>query len=231
MKSVITCFIFLMTVWITAQQDSLALSPEIDHQYREDQFYIGLTYNLLVNRPDNVSQNSLPFGLHLGFIRDIPINTRRNIAFGVGLGYSLNSYFNNLQAIEQNGTIIYQLIDADTPFNRNRISTHLVEVPIEFRWRTSTASTYKFWRIYTGVRFGYVFANVSRFVSDTESTSFSNDDVERFQYDLYISMGYNTWNFYASLGLNTILEPNTVTTTGEEIGFRALKVGLIFYLL
>ena len=37
----------------------------IDSLYREDQFYIGLTYNLLQKRPKGVSQNSFSSGLSL----------------------------------------------------------------------------------------------------------------------------------------------------------------------
>ena len=234
MRKTLYSILFILTPFLGISQNTSTGVPEAaqnDLKYLEDQFYIGLTYNLLVNRPSDVSQNNLPFGIQLGYIKDIPMNKRRNIGLGIGLGYNFNSYFNNLRATEENGTITYQLIDGDTQFNRNKISTHVLEVPLEFRWRTSTPDSYKFWRVYGGVRLGYVFANVSKFVSNEENISFSNDDVERFQYDLYISMGYNTWNFYASFALNDILESNTLTIEGEPIEFNALKVGLIFYLL
>ena len=47
----------------------------------------------------------------------------------------------------------------------------MIEMPIEFRWRNSTASSYKFWRIYAGAKLGYVagarskavFENYTRF--------------------------------------------------------------------
>ncbi len=233
MRRILSILLFIAPFIGISQSNVIIPSKdaESDAKYLEDQFYIGVTYNLLLNRPSGVSQNNLPFGIQLGYIKDIPMNKKRNIGIGIGLGYNFNSYFNNLRATEENGTITYQVIDEDTQFNRNKISTHVLEVPIEFRWRTSTPDSYKFWRIYGGVRLGYVFANVSKFVSDTENVSFTNDDVERFQYDLYLSMGYNTWNFYASFALNNILENNVVTLEGETISFNALKVGLIFYLL
>ena len=220
-------FLFLFSFFWGYNQE------ESDEKYLEDQFYIGITYNLLLNRPAGVSQNNLPFGVQTGFIKDLPLNERRNIGIGIGLGYNFNSYFSNLQALEQDGDIVYQLLDGENaiPFNRNRISTHLIELPIEFRWRTSTPSSYKFWRIYGGVRLGYVFSAVSKFVSDTQRIRFNNNDVERFQYDLYVSMGYNTWNFYASLGLNNVLKDDIITTDGVPIEINALKIGLIFYIL
>jgi len=228
MKYLLSVFCLLFFLRGFSQNEN---EEAIDYKYLEDQFYIGITYNLLLNSPSGVNQNNFPYGVQLGYIKDIPINKRRNIGFGIGLGYNFNSYFNNLQAIEQGDEIIYQLIEDDPGFRRNKIGTHIVELPIEFRWRTSRPDSYRFWRVYGGVRLGYVFANVSKFVSDTERIRFSNDDVERFQYDLYFSFGYNTWNFYASYGLNTILNDDVFTVDGERIETRALKIGLIFYIL
>ncbi|NER12734.1 outer membrane beta-barrel protein [Leptobacterium flavescens] len=224
-------FLFVFIPFLSLAQDTSSGTAEVNNRYLEDQFYVGITYNLLLNRPSGVSQSNLPYGLQLGYIKDIPINAERNIGFGIGLGYNFNSYSSNLQAIEENGEISYQLIADDVQFNRNKLITHMVEVPIEFRWRTSSPENYKFWRVYGGVRLGYVFANSSKFISDAERLRFSNDDLERFQYDLYFSFGYNTWNFYASYALNNVFKNDVVTVDGERIEMRSLKIGLIFYIL
>jgi hypothetical protein len=202
-----------------------------DENYREDQFYIGVTYNILQNRPSGISQNNLSNGIHLGVIRDFPINKKRNKAIGIGLGYSYNSYFHNLKATETSAGITYEAIDSDQSFKRNKYRTHVVELPIEFRWRTSTASSYKFWRIYGGFKFGYIFSDVSKFVSDNESLKFQNDDLNRFQYGLTLSAGYNTWNFHVYYGLNKLFKDTTVTVDGEQFEMSIIKVGLMFYIL
>lgn len=199
--------------------------------YLEDQFYAGVTYNLLLERPNNVSQNNFSNGIQLGFIKDIPLNRRRNKGFGIGLGYAVNSYYTNLRAVKTGDEITYERIDDATTYKRNKIETHLVEIPVEFRWRTSTLDTYKFWRIYTGIKLGYVFANVSKYIEDNQKDNFFNPDIQRFQYGLYISFGYNTWNFYVNYQLSPILEKGTLTADGAEIAMRTLKTGLIFYIL
>ena len=73
---------------IKGSQDSL----ELYKNYREDQFYFSITYNILNNTSDGITQVGFSPGFHLGFIRDMPINKRRNVAVGVGLGLSINSY-------------------------------------------------------------------------------------------------------------------------------------------
>ncbi len=106
---------------------------------------------------------------------------------------------------------------------------------MEFRWRTSTAEDYKFWRIYTGLKLGYVFANRSKYIEDNLKDKFSNPDIQRFQYGVYISFGYNTWNFYANYQLSSIFREGAsiIYEGGEEaeIKMRAFKIGLIFYIL
>ena len=72
-------------------------TTELDSLYREDQFYMSVTYNSLINLPDKVSQNSFSTGIHLGVIRDFPINKRRNLALALGLGYSFNSFNQNIK--------------------------------------------------------------------------------------------------------------------------------------
>ena len=61
------------------------ISKKIDDlKYREDQFYTGITYNFLENKPSGISQQGLSGGLHFGFIRDFPINKNSTRAIGIG---------------------------------------------------------------------------------------------------------------------------------------------------
>src|SRR5660397_29084 len=129
-----------------------------DSLYREDQFYVGLTFHLLGDLPESVSQSGFSGGLHLGFIRDFPLNKRHNIGFGAGLGWSVNSFGQELFIGEDsnNNTIFRNLNAEGIEYDSNRFTTQLIEVPIEFRWRTSTPDSHKFWRVYTGFRLGYI---------------------------------------------------------------------------
>jgi hypothetical protein len=179
-------------------------------------------------------------GLHIGVIRDMPINKSRTKAIGIGLGYSYNSYFHNLKAVETETGIMYEEIDSDVNFDRNKYRTHELELPIEFRWRTSKLEEdengsirdkYKFWRVYGGIKFGYIFSGVSKFISDSEKIKFQNEDFNRFQYGLTLSAGYNTWNFHVYYGLNKLFKDSTMTVDGEQFDMNTIKVGLMFYIL
>lgn len=203
----------------------------VDDRYLEDQFYVGLTYNILLNRPEGVTQRSLSYGLMGGFIKDIPLNRRRNIGIGIGLGYAVNSYYSNLGVSETDSGFEYRVLDNTVDFKRSKIETHLLEVPLEFRWRNSTASTYKFWRIYTGFKLAYAFASRSKYVTDAYKDSFYNSDVQDFQYGIVFNFGYQTFNIHAYYALNQLFEGGTTTTDGQNVEFAPLRIGLIFYIL
>ncbi len=203
---------------------------EDDNRYLEDQFYFGVSYNLLLDTPEAVNQNNLPYGIQLGFIKDIPINSARNLGFGLGLGYATDSYFSNIQAIETNNGIVYTTLPG-SDFRRTKIGTHQIEVPIEFRWRTSTPATYKFWRVYGGIKLAYIFSGRSKFVSDTERFSFSNPDIEDFQYGLTLNFGYNTFNIQTYYSLSGLFRDGVTINQGESLQISPLKIGIIFYIL
>ncbi|GGG34396.1 hypothetical protein GCM10010976_02620 [Bizionia arctica] len=204
-----------------------------DTKYREDQFYFAITYNLLANKPANVKQTGFSSGFQFGFIRDFPLNEQRNFGLGLGLGASINAYNNNIFVYTDDvGNIEYvNLSESDIDYSKNKLSTYLLEMPFEVRWRTSTASEYKFWRIYTGFKVGYLLASSTKFKGEAGKIKNSNiKDLNDFQYGLTLSAGYNTWNFHVYYSLNPMFSQDAKIGT-DAIEMTAVKFGLIFYLL
>ncbi|MEO0526682.1 MAG: porin family protein [Bacteroidota bacterium] len=229
MQRLLLFLFFWIPLCLYAQTDDS--TTVLDSSYLEDQFYIGITYNFLLNRPEGVTEQNLSYGLQTGFIKDIPLNADRTVALGIGLGYAFNSYYTNLLVSELDNDFGYTIIGSDIDFRRNKVETHLVEMPLELRWRNSTETDYKFWRIYTGLRLGYVVGGRSKFVSDEETVSFFNTDIRDFHYGLTLSFGYNTFNIHAYYALNNFFNDDVQITDGEVIEVRPLRIGIIFYIL
>ena len=221
-------------LYAQTNQESDAVSPK----YLEDQFYLGITYNSLLDKPADFTQRNLSYGLQGGIIKDMPLNTKRTFALGIGLGYAVNSYYSNLWASETSGGVEYNIIDGDVilvgneeiTVKRNKIETHLVEVPLEFRWRNSSPKEYKFTRIYAGMKFGYIFSGRSKLVTTSEKSSFENQDIRKFQYGLMLNFGYNTFNVHVYYALSNLLEDNATVAT-ENLQLKPLRIGFIFYIL
>ncbi len=223
-------FLLLLSGPVMLAQDTI---PEpYDQKYREDQFYIGLTYNVITDVPDDVATTGLSGGLHFGFLRDMPVNERRNVAVAIGAGMSIDRFGQTLFIGESSSNeTIFAPLDSETDYNSNYFTTYTAEAPLEIRWRTSTPESYKFWRVYAGFRLGYTFYHRAT-LKQTGNTVNQSDisEFEKLRMGASFSFGYNTFNFYAYYSINPFFK-DAVTTEGQSVDFRTVKVGLMFYIL
>lgn len=218
----------ILFLLVVLQSNAQVASDSISNtRYFEDQFYVGLSYNFILNHPEGSNQRNLSYGLQAGVIKDIPLNKAGTKAIGIGAGLALNSYYSNLVADISGDDITYSINDDIT---RSKLETHLVEFPLEFRWRNSNAEDYKFWRVYGGIKVAYVLGARSKYDLDDISEGFKNTDLTKFQYGLTLSFGYNTFNFHAYYALTELFDGNA-SVNGEVLQYRPLRIGLIFYIL
>ena len=131
MRSSLLIITFFTTLSIFAQETEVKkeVKDEIDFDavdslYREDQFYLNITYNALQRRPSEIAQNKLSPGFAGGFLRDMPINKSRTVSIAAGLGYSLAIYSQNLGISTIDGTNTYQALDPNIYYSKNKISFH-----------------------------------------------------------------------------------------------------------
>jgi hypothetical protein len=233
MRIFLSCFMLLLVATVFSQKDRTTkdtLVVKIDSLYREDQFYFSITYNTLIDKPAGLSQRKFSSGFSGGFLRDMPINRKRTIAVASGIGFTYNNYNQNMAISGTAETPLYTLISSDTKYSKNKFTTLSFDVPVEFRWRTSTYESHKFWRIYTGIKFSYVLYDKSVFNSSMGKVSINgNKDFNKLQYGAYISSGYNTFNLYAYYGLNSLFKSAKIND--EAVNMKAFNLGIIFYIL
>lgn len=233
MRLFLCYFLFLLVLPVFSQENTTAEhapKAKIDSLYREDQFYFSFTLNTLQNKPAGLTQDKFSSGFSAGFLRDMPINTKRTFAIAPGLGFTYNSYNQNLAVSESNDIPVYTIIDPLTEYDRNRFSQFTVDVPVEFRWRSSTFESHKFWRIYGGFKMSYLIYDKSVYQdAQGKIVVANNKDFAKFQYGVYIASGYNSINVYAYYGLNSLFQ--SAKTTTESIDMNSLNIGIIFYIL
>ncbi len=232
MKILFSVFILLSVSSVFSQEKQI-VSPiiEVDSLYREDQFYLGLTYNSLYNRPDGVSQNKISSGVSFGFLRDMPINKKRTIAIATGFGFSFSRSNQNLLISETNQTRTYSVIGPGVDYSKNKLTQYFIDLPLELRWRTSTPESHKFWRVYSGVKLSYLI--LDKYIHTDTQSSYSisnNDDLNKLQFGSYLAFGYNTWNFYAFYGFTPFFKTST-QINNQPLGLKTLNLGLMFYIL
>ena len=203
-----------------------------DLHYFEDQVYFNYSYIVLKDLPENVSQNGFSNSLKLGIIRDIPINEKRNFGFGVGLGYSRDIYYHNLKISvdEQSGEIQFQSLEG-VDYKTNSFTVKKLDIPIEIRWRGSTPTKYKFWRLYTGITVSYVVGSQSQFVTDKANIVYKGLKINKpFRFGYTLAVGYGLWNFSLYYGLNDIIDED-IKYNNLPIKMRDFHLGVVYYFL
>lgn len=228
MKNFILVF-FLFLAVLTYGQDTIQVRV-VDSLYREDQLYIGLTYNILDNRPQDLKQNFFSPGINFGFLRDFPINKKRTVAIAPGVGFSYLGYNQNLLIQNIEGDINYSVVSSTT-FDRNNLSFYALDIPVEFRWRKSTPDNFRFFRIYTGFKYSYIFYDTSILRMNGNVTKVANNpDLVTSQMGIYLSIGYHSINFYTYYGLTNLFQSNAAVD-GTPLELSTVNLGFQFYIL
>lgn len=223
-------FSFLVSIFVITNsfsQDSLL----VNKKYLEDQIYVGITYNILTNKPQNFQQKGISTGLHIGFIKDIPLNEKGTFALAVGFGYSYNKYIQNMKIQHQ----IPEFSILSEEYSKNKFEIHSLEIPFEFRIRNSSATVYKFWRLYVGGKVSYIVASKSLYKNTigalNENVKLASiPSLKKLQFGPQITFGYSTWNFYTYFNLKSLFDQNTETAALAIDQMNTLNIGLQFYM-
>ena len=220
----IFCIIFSISM-LQAQIDNDSIN--IDASYLEDQIYLTLTYNNIIDRPKELSQNGFSGGIATGFIKDIPLNSKGTFGLALGLGYQYNAYIQNLKISKEGDTNVFAIAE---DYKTNWLRLQAIDVPFEIRWRNSTLNKYKFWRVYTGIKASYIFSSKYKFSDINETILIKNiSEISKIQFGIIFSAGYSTWNLYVYYGLNPIFE--NVDLNAEQLDFKDIRIGLKFYIM
>ena len=205
----------------------LGFSQEDFQKYREDQIYFSVYYNSLGNELDNFKENKFSSSFNVGFIRDIPISKSRKLALGIGIGYGINSFNNNMKLASNNQNSIVLLSSRDIP-KKNIFNFSEIQFPLEIRWRNSSPTSYKFWRVYAGLKYSKVLQSSFTHDSSMENYKLNSVPLNLDQIGFTLNIGYNTWN----IGLYKSLRPffnKKISSLPQNL--EQFKLGLIFYIL
>ncbi len=217
-------FVFFIFSGIIFSQDS-TLIKLTDTKYREDQFYFSLSHQFFTNR-NNLPQNSISPVLSIGFLRDLPIDSKRQWAVAPGVGFS----YKNLKTSAEISTANTRDFNNNLIYTTHRINHFLIELPLELRYRNSTPYTHKFFRTYLGFKASYLLINQNKLEGFDSLVLNNKKDFNAITFDAYLSLGFNTFNLYFGYGLNDIQSHET-NFANNQLNFNRFKLGLIFYIL
>ena len=199
-------FLFLSTIFFSYGQINYSIPDSLSNlKYREDQFYIGANYLVIQSDNELIQQNDFSSQIHFGFLRDFPLTRKGNWSIALGLGSSYTQFQSNLD---------YRTGSISPNFNSAKYIS--LNLPLEIRWRSSSSTSFSFWRIYLGSQLQY------NFISEDLNM------LKKLTTVSTINLGYNTWNFSVGYDFyNRFI--NSENNSSNQ--FKLLTVGLIFYVL
>jgi hypothetical protein len=216
----------------------MSFGQNVDGFYLEDQVYVSFNYNMLVNKHDSILQGGFSNSFEIGYIRDIPLNKRRNFGVGVGLGYSIGHFYQNLDIKSYvNGVGEISLMESNE-FIRNKFSISYLEIPFEIRYRTSTFDKQKFFRSYLGFKIGYMLRNYSKKKTEYQEIAYYNHpDINWWRYGITLKLGYGKWNLNMYYSLSNIFKEGATTTDNNPslstipLDMNEFNIGLVIFLI
>lgn len=200
--------------------------------YLDDQLYVALSYNVLTSMPSGMKTYSFPNTMSLGYVRDIPLNKRRNIGLGAGVGFSFHSYYTNLSMTKDAQGVPHIALMESDQYKSNRFSMQTLDIPLQIRFRGSSAEKYRFWRVYAGATASWVIRSYSTLNDGNLKARYYNlPYLNKWLFTANLHVGYGKFTLKADYTINSLFQSSRVGEIAGLDDVRSLNVGLLVYLL
>ena len=216
---------------------------------KQDVILFNFNWMTMLNAPKGAGDSMWisPFsrGFDVALMYDIPLG-RSPISFAVGANFSFENFFTN-QIVRDSagGSKLYfdniqQMINRDNPttkrdWNKAKISTAIVELPIEFRFRLKPHKRNTF-KMAVGFKVGYVIDTWQKYNgpnylagedlnTNLRQVTYEVPAVNRLRYGVFGRIGYSRFSVYVGYSINPVFsnKPEFNGKTGNT-----LTVGLNF---
>ena len=158
--------------------------------------------------------------VYFGYTQENPQRYREDQIY---LSVHYNSLGNNLD----NSNSYILLNNRDIP-KKNVFNFSELQIPFEIRWRNSSVDNYKFWRIYTGLKYSRLFSSSYKFENEQESYKLNSIPINLDQLGITLNIGFNTWNIGLYKSVNSLFNKKIQSFPKE---LEQFKLGLVFYIL
>ncbi|MCA0429895.1 MAG: PorT family protein [Bacteroidetes bacterium] len=178
-----------------------------------DRLIFELNHTGFLNLPPTIKQDNLKsIGFNFAFMFDKPLGNS-NFSFAYGLGLLSHNFHSNADFIYVKDSIKTGLLTTLKPFERpytlNRFAQKILEVPLEFRFRTKTDKQFK---IHLGGKIGYV-VNDFRSIKDNDGKVrlYHIKNVNKLRYGVNFRIGYEQFCLTATYYLSEVFTSNGPT--------------------
>ena len=213
---------------IVAQEIDANNRPDVDR----DRLVFNLHWDGWLNSPDSLKVNAFSRGVGFHFYYDIPLDKNNQFSFAPGIGYSCSNYYINALLVEDSLDYVHvDVIDEAVNVKKNKLALGLLEVPVEFRFRTLPDGKGNSFKIAAGFKGGWQFTNKTKYVGDdiffngpseVKVKLFRYEALNIFRYGPTFRIGYGAVNLQAFYGLSELFNKEEGPT-----GFP-MEIGISF---
>ena len=228
MKRVWLCLLMMVVAGTALAQEEATTEDKKESKLpaKRDLLMIEVTWERLLDTPDGVNQKVWSRGVNLGLFYDFAIG-ESGLSFAAGAGFSSQNYFTNSQVVRSTDSTTGRTTSALVPFDdsfqydRNKLSTNFVEVPVEFRFRTKKTEKRDQIKFAVGGKVGYLVNVHSKTVtSEGKFKSFIFPDIRELRYGVSARAGYGRVSLSGFYSLTPLFEDNR----GEE--YIPISIGI-----
>ncbi len=200
-----------------------------------DHFMFQISSDQWLNAPDSISSryrsNSRGFNAQVMLNKNFGANPKYSVAFGLGISNS-NAFFKNSN-IAIDGTtpkLNFQRLDTVNKFNKYKIATTFLEIPVEFRYSSKPKNPNKSVKIALGAKVGLLLNAHSKGKGlINKSGGELNDYTVKISDKSYFNttrisatarVGYGNYSLFGAYSLTSVFKSNVAADIKTlQIGF------------
>jgi hypothetical protein len=206
MKKILLLVTLLATISFVSAQDSDDKPKIHKPSSKQERILVNFMLDSWMKTPLGIATNWIKSrSFEFYFMADKAFaNEHLGIAYGIGI--SSTNVNSNARFDQINNNTILNPIDS-TQYNMNKLSTNYIEIPLEFRFRTSHIHNGNRFKIAIGAKAGYLLQDHLKFVSDSiKEKLYNTPNIDPWRFCAIGRIGYGKFSLTGFYGLNTLFK-------------------------
>lgn len=226
MKHFFILFIGVATLSFSGFAQDKTGSKTKDRNTHQDHMLIDFGYETFSSRPGFTDFQWYNNGINIQLFYD-QLFGQSGFSGAVGIGFSSQSYYSNKQIRRDSTKSEYSnWVDPDhTPYEKNKVSTSFIDIPVELRYRTKLDDAGYRWKFSVGAKVGFLIDTHDKLV-DREGIKYKTyyfPDMNRVRFGLIARAGYGKVNFSTFFSLTEFFIPGR----GPEMKQIGIAISLV----
>lgn len=223
MKQVIILLLLTLTTTAMVAQEGEKVEERNKHQ---DHMLVDFGYETFSGRPDYTSFEWYNNGLNIQLFYD-QLFGQSGFSGAVGVGFSTQSYYSNKQIRrDTNKAVLYSdWLAPEMLYEKNKVSTSWVEVPIELRYRSKIDDWGYRWKFSVGGKVGFLIDTHDKLVdlNGVKYKTYYFPDMNNIRAGVIARAGYGKVNFTTFFSLTEFFIPGR----GPEMKQISIAISLV----